>query len=153
LTSVLFGSNTRDLSSPCANLALQLQLQFFTFTILMTILAAPGEPRPSPKPQPLGGNALVIFLFTTCTLCVLFILWRRAESLRSIVSHRLKTWTRREGTIRLSIDEGPPAREFLEDDYDEDHEGLNDDAAERAWREQAVESRVNNAVQNSQTPV
>lgn len=37
---------------------------------------------------------------------------------------RLKTFTRTEGRIRLSVDDGPPAREFLEDDYDEDNEVL-----------------------------
>lgn len=33
--------------------------------------------------------------------------------------------TRPEGRIRLSEDDGPPAREFLEDDYDEDNQGLD----------------------------
>ncbi|KAJ7146213.1 hypothetical protein C8R44DRAFT_9469 [Mycena epipterygia] len=87
----------------------------------------PGVPKQSPKPQPMGGNMPMIFLFTTCTLCFLFILWRRASALRSVISHQLKTITRTEGAIRLSQDDGPPAREFLEDDYDEDHEGLNMD--------------------------
>lgn len=32
---------------------------------------------------------------------------------------------RPEGRIRLSEDDGPPAREFLEDDYDEDNQGLD----------------------------
>ncbi|KAL6302573.1 hypothetical protein BKA93DRAFT_818391 [Sparassis latifolia] len=85
-----------------------------------------GEPRESPKPQPLG-NFPLIFLFTTCTCCVLFLLWRRASSLRTVVAHRLNTWSRREGNIRLSIDDGPSSREFLDDDYDEDRESLNDD--------------------------
>lgn len=39
---------------------------------------------------------------------------------------RLKTLTSREGRIRLSEDNGPPANEFLADDYDEDNEHLND---------------------------
>ena len=39
---------------------------------------------------------------------------------------RLKTLTRSEGRIRLSEDNGPPANEFLADDYDEDNEHLND---------------------------
>ncbi|KAJ7630104.1 hypothetical protein DFH06DRAFT_940793, partial [Mycena polygramma] len=86
------------------------------------------EPKESPKPQPMGGNMPMIFLFTTCTLCFLFILWRRASALRSVISHQLKTITHpgSEGAIRLSEDDGPPAREFLEDDYDDDNEGLND---------------------------
>jgi hypothetical protein len=88
----------------------------------------------------------MIFLFTTCTLCFLFILWRRADALRSVIAHRcaaiilycfwiiypfsydrLKTIThpRAEGAIRLSEDDGPPAREFLEDDYDDDNEGVD----------------------------
>src|ERR1700722_8968956 len=76
------------------------------------------EPSQSPKPQPLG-NIPFILIFSTCTLCFLFILWRRADSLRSVVSHqyvapmnrtrigvtdvcpmyRLKTWSRREGAV------------------------------------------------------
>ncbi|KAJ7042969.1 hypothetical protein C8F04DRAFT_59058 [Mycena alexandri] len=88
---------------------------------------APGEPKESPKPQPMGGNMPMIFLFTTCTLCLLFILWRRASALRSVISHQLKTIThsQSEGAIRLSEDDGPPAREFLEDDYDDDIEGVD----------------------------
>jgi hypothetical protein len=42
----------------------------------------------------------------------------------AFVAYRLKTWTRTEGQIRLSEDDGPPVREFLEDDYDEDNEEL-----------------------------
>ena len=41
---------------------------------------------------------------------------------------RLKSWTgRREGAIRLSLDDGPAAHEFLQDDYDEDNEDIADD--------------------------
>lgn len=51
------------------------------------------EPRKSPKPQPIG-NIPIILLFTTCTLCILFILWRRADALRSVVSHRcVPSWS------------------------------------------------------------
>lgn len=85
----------------------------------------PGEPRESTKPQPIG-SILMIVLLTTCMLCFLFLLWRRADSLRSAVSHQLMTLTRSEGRIRLSEDNGPPANEFLADDYDEDNEHLND---------------------------
>ncbi|RDB17757.1 hypothetical protein Hypma_001073 [Hypsizygus marmoreus] len=81
----------------------------------------PGTPRESPRPEPIGNMPMII-LFTTCTMCVLFVLWRRADSLRHVVSHQLKTFTRTDGPIRLSIDDGPPAREFLEDDYDDDNE-------------------------------
>ncbi|KAI5120246.1 hypothetical protein M0805_007550 [Coniferiporia weirii] len=84
-------------------------------------MAPSGEPKDSPKPQPIG-NSPFIFLFTVCTLCVLFILWRRANSLRSVVAHQLKTWTHGGGRIRLSEDDGPPARSFVEDDEDEDED-------------------------------
>ena len=40
---------------------------------------------------------------------------------------RLKTWTGQEGNIRLSVDDGPSAAEFLEDDYDEDNGDVDDD--------------------------
>ncbi|KDQ55980.1 hypothetical protein JAAARDRAFT_36773 [Jaapia argillacea MUCL 33604] len=96
---------------------------------------APGEPRPAPKPQPIG-NFPFIALITICILCFVFVLWRRASELKTVVSHQLKEWSRPEGRIRLSEDDGPPATEFLEDDYDEDDEGLNDDEplADRAER-------------------
>lgn len=49
----------------------------------------------------------------------------------SVLAHgcvaRLQTWTRREGNIRLSMDDGPPAREFLDEDYDDDNEAIADD--------------------------
>ncbi|KAL0574031.1 hypothetical protein V5O48_007915 [Marasmius crinis-equi] len=80
---------------------------------------ADTEPKPSAKPQPLGNMTLIVLL-TTCTLCGLFILWRRADSLRAVVSHRLKTLRRPEGRIRLSEDDGPPAHEFIHDNPDED---------------------------------
>ncbi|TDL26819.1 hypothetical protein BD410DRAFT_782895 [Rickenella mellea] len=79
----------------------------------------PGEPRESPKPQPIGYFPLVS-LVTICTLCALFILWRRASSLRSVVAHRLKAWRGTEGRIRLSEDDGPPARSFVEDEAEDD---------------------------------
>ncbi|ETW79993.1 hypothetical protein HETIRDRAFT_243886, partial [Heterobasidion irregulare TC 32-1] len=82
------------------------------------------EPRQSPKPQPLG-NFPSLLLFTTVTVCILFVLWRRADSLRVVVSHQLKTWRRREGNIRLSEDDGPPAHTFLEDEYDDDNDRIN----------------------------
>ncbi|THG95949.1 hypothetical protein EW145_g7875 [Phellinidium pouzarii] len=78
-----------------------------------------AEPKESPKPQPIGNFAF-ISLFTICTVCAFFILWHRANSLRSVVAHQLKTWTRGEGHIRLSEDDGPPSHSFVEDDEDED---------------------------------
>ncbi|KAJ3841007.1 hypothetical protein EV361DRAFT_843267 [Lentinula raphanica] len=79
------------------------------------MIIPPGEPKTSPKPQPIGNITLMVLL-TTCTCCALFILWRRAEAFRAVISHQLKTITRSEGQIRLSQDDGPPAHEFLEDD-------------------------------------
>ncbi|KAI0830306.1 hypothetical protein BC628DRAFT_1357341 [Trametes gibbosa] len=92
----------------------------------MPVFQVAGEPRPSTKPEPLG-NAPLVILFTTCTLCALFLLWRRAHALRSVVAHPLTSWPHADGRIRLSMDEGPSSREFLDDDYDEDHAGLGED--------------------------
>ncbi|KAF9054065.1 hypothetical protein BJ165DRAFT_1307864, partial [Panaeolus papilionaceus] len=104
------------------------------------------EPRESPKPEPIGSS-LLLFLFTIGTLCLLFILWRRASALRRVVSHQLKTLRGEpsEGQIRLSTDDGPPANEFLHDDYDDDNASLGGSDDEplsehirkvtQAWRE------------------
>ncbi|KAH9837734.1 uncharacterized protein C8Q71DRAFT_754211 [Rhodofomes roseus] len=92
----------------------------------MAPAATPGEPRKSPRPQPLGSIPF-IFLFTTCALCVVFLLWRRASTLRKVVAHQLNTWTQNQGTIRLSEDDGPPAIEFLSNDFDDDHQRIGDD--------------------------
>ncbi|KAF9221733.1 hypothetical protein BS17DRAFT_784579 [Gyrodon lividus] len=81
----------------------------------MPPVGTPGEPREGNKPEPVGNIALVV-VSTTCTLCLLYFLWRRASRLRAVVSHQLKTWTTQEGQIRLSEDDGPPATEFLADD-------------------------------------
>jgi len=56
----------------------------------------------------------------------------------------LKAWTGREGNIRLSLDDGPAAREFLEDDYDDDNEDLPDDEplALRAQRLKGVNKPI-----------
>ncbi|KAF8841878.1 hypothetical protein BDN67DRAFT_481184 [Paxillus ammoniavirescens] len=81
----------------------------------MPPVGTPGIPREGNKPEPAGNIALVV-LSTTCTLCLLYILWRRASRIRAVVSHQLKTWTTQEGQIRLSEDDGPPATEFLADD-------------------------------------
>jgi hypothetical protein len=75
------------------------------------------------RPEPIGSLPWLI-LWTTCTMCVLFILWRRASSFRRVVSHQLKTLREPEGRVRLSEDNGPPATEFLNDDYDDDIEVL-----------------------------
>ncbi|TFK92162.1 hypothetical protein K466DRAFT_582166 [Polyporus arcularius HHB13444] len=92
----------------------------------MAVVNVDAEPRPTTKPEPLGSFPLIL-LFTTCTLCALFLLWRRASELRTVVAHQLTTWNSAEGRIRLSTDDGPSAREFLDDDYDEDNERLGDE--------------------------
>ncbi|TBU42708.1 hypothetical protein BD309DRAFT_156452 [Dichomitus squalens] len=91
----------------------------------MAVIHTRADPRPSTKEEPLGSFP-IIFLFTTCTLCGLFLLWRRASAIRTVVAHRLETWNQGEGRIRLSVDDGPSAREFLDDDYDDDNERLGD---------------------------
>uniref|UniRef100_A0A0W0FML3 Uncharacterized protein n=2 Tax=Moniliophthora roreri TaxID=221103 RepID=A0A0W0FML3_MONRR len=99
----------------------------FSLPVIMPMVAVPpGEPKSSSKPQPIG-NMPIIILFTTCTMCALFILWRRADALRSVISHQLKVIRQPEGRIRLSEDNGPPAHEFLQDDGDEDAVELEDD--------------------------
>ena len=40
---------------------------------------------------------------------------------------RLNNWTQKQGTIRLSEDDGPPAIEFLSNDFDEDHRRIEDE--------------------------
>ena len=45
------------------------------------------EPKESPKPQPIGSMLMVVLL-TTCTICFLFLLWRRADVLKRAVSHQ-----------------------------------------------------------------
>lgn len=75
-------------------------------------------------------------------MCALFLAWRRASAIRTVVAHRyvesrdahrdyrlialsLKEWTGAEGGIRLSSDDGPPSREFL--DEAEDQEDADDE--------------------------
>ncbi|KAK7688662.1 hypothetical protein QCA50_008200 [Cerrena zonata] len=92
----------------------------------MAPLVYPGEPKESPKPEPIG-NTPILILFTVCTLCAIFLLWRRASAIKAVVGHQLKTWSKRGGTIRLSMDDGPTAREFLDGDYDDDNADIADD--------------------------
>lgn len=56
-------------------------------------------------------------LLLICASCLFFILWRRADRLRSAVSHQLETWSTAQ--VRLSEDDGPAATEFLADADDE----------------------------------
>ncbi|KZS89485.1 hypothetical protein SISNIDRAFT_489166 [Sistotremastrum niveocremeum HHB9708] len=88
-----------------------------------------SEPKPSPKPEPsvsLSTLAPWLILFSVATASLLFILWRRASSLKYVVQHKLKdvSWPKRSGAIRLDEgDQGPPAETFL-DDYDENEHEL-----------------------------
>jgi hypothetical protein len=43
------------------------------------------------------------------------------------IRSRLQTWARKEGPVRLSTDDGPPAASFLDDAYDDDSEDASDD--------------------------
>ncbi|KAH8988363.1 hypothetical protein EDB92DRAFT_1032914 [Lactarius akahatsu] len=92
------------------------------------------EARPAPKPQPIGSFPF-LFLCTTATACLLFVIWRRSEMLRTVVAHQLKTWTRQEGAVRLSEDDGPPAHSFLEedDDVEQEEEGGESDSDGIGW--------------------
>lgn len=45
------------------------------------------EPREGNKPEPIGNVGVLIFA-TTVTLGLLYLLWRRASSLRAVVSHQ-----------------------------------------------------------------
>lgn len=65
-------------------------------------------------------------------------------TLTSVV--RLNTWTRKEGRIRLSEDDGPPVHEFLQDDYDEDNERLADDEPLAITAERLRMANVENTV-------
>ncbi|KAI0791028.1 hypothetical protein C8Q75DRAFT_758980 [Abortiporus biennis] len=103
-------------------------------------MAPVGEPKESPKPQPIGNGPFIV-LFTICALCAIFLLWRRASALRSVVGHQLKRITGQEGTIRLSLDDGPSSHEFLSDDFDEDNEHLdNEPLAVRAQELRATKT-------------
>ncbi|KAF8624049.1 hypothetical protein AX15_006067 [Amanita polypyramis BW_CC] len=70
------------------------------------------------------GDTTVVFLFTICTLCIIFLIWRKSDSLKRVMSHQLKTLSEPEGRIRLSEDDGPPARSFIEDDLEEEDVSL-----------------------------
>ncbi len=60
----------------------------------------------------------------------------------------MTTWNSAEGRIRLSTDDGPSAREFLDDDYDEDNERLGDEEPLAVTAE-----RLRKAVSSADTPM
>ncbi|KAF8509460.1 hypothetical protein BU17DRAFT_98874 [Hysterangium stoloniferum] len=49
-------------------------------------------------------------------MVLLFLIWRRVSVLKSVVQHRLKTFTSNEGAIHLPDEDGPPAEIFNEDE-------------------------------------
>ncbi|KAG8843203.1 hypothetical protein FRB96_004230 [Tulasnella sp. 330] len=55
-------------------------------------------------------------------LCLLFILYRRAASIKHVIGTRLKEWTGQEGGVRLSEDNGPSAQSFVVNDHLEDED-------------------------------
>ena len=67
-----------------------------------------------------GGRPEICYIIPVCSK------WLYSNVLLNF-THRLKTWREPEGRIRLSQDDGPPAHEFIGDDYDEDNENLDDD--------------------------
>jgi len=64
------------------------------------------------------NSEVLVLLVTFATMFLIVVLWRQASQLKSVVQHRLKTWTVREGAIRLSEDDAPAATEFIADDDD-----------------------------------
>jgi len=73
-------------------------------------------PRKSPHPDDPFAGMLFIPILALASVCLLFVLYRRASSLRYVVGNQLKTWTNREGRIRLSEDDGPSAQSFVVND-------------------------------------
>ena len=64
--------------------------------------------------------------------CVYCVTAQRILIMETIALSRLKTWTRQEGAVRLSEDDGPPAHTFLDEHDDEreeeDSESGDDDS-------------------------
>ncbi|KAJ1308714.1 hypothetical protein OPQ81_004405 [Rhizoctonia solani] len=59
---------------------------------------------PSRNPDTMAPPVLAAVI-TVFSLSVLFLIYRRASSWKSVVQHRLRTWSVREGAIRLPDDE------------------------------------------------
>ncbi|KAL7412148.1 hypothetical protein BDY24DRAFT_393400 [Mrakia frigida] len=79
--------------------------------------ASPDDPRSGSPPQP-TEHLILVPVLAIITLCILFILWRRADAMKGAVAYRLKNRTLRgPGTIRLGDEER----------HDEDHGDLTDD--------------------------
>ncbi|EIW76641.1 hypothetical protein CONPUDRAFT_84607 [Coniophora puteana RWD-64-598 SS2] len=78
--------------------------------------SSPDSPRLGHKNEP-TGSFLIPLVLTIGGLALVFLLWRRASQLKSIVAHQLQTWRGdNAGNVRLSEDNGPPASEFLVDE-------------------------------------
>ena len=71
---LLFPQEVRNFSEP-------------VFPMSHSQLTSNSEARPAPKPQPIGSFPFLL-LITTATVCVVFILWRRSETLRTAVAHQ-----------------------------------------------------------------
>jgi len=109
------------------------------------------EPRPSPNPEP--PNAVLFAIpITLTTLCLLFILFRRASNLKTVVQHQLRTW-RQEGAIRLSTDEGPPAHSFVDHDSDEDDPTDSLGSQRRQGVQRAGDASFENAAEQDTTGI
>lgn len=61
----------------------------------------------------------------------------------------MKTWTGTEGRVRLSEDDGPASTQFLEDDYDDDNEGLE---LTNDREDEPLTERIRQAEAASETP-
>ncbi|KAG9075495.1 hypothetical protein FS749_012821 [Ceratobasidium sp. UAMH 11750] len=73
----------------------------------------PKEPKrvPSRDPDTMTVPILAVVV-TVFSLSLLFLIYRRASSWKTVVQHRMHTWSRREGPIRLPDDEaGSPLTE------------------------------------------
>ncbi|KAG8952128.1 hypothetical protein FRC04_005128 [Tulasnella sp. 424] len=81
------------------------------------------DPRKSPHPDDPFAGMWFMPMLALAGVCLLFILYRRAASIKYVVANQLKTWSG-EGQIRLSEDEGPSAQSFVVND---DHEREDDD--------------------------
>lgn len=74
----------------------------------------PG-PRPGQRDDTSNSQA-VVFVICVAAMAFLFLIWRRVSVFKSVVQHRLKTFTSNEGAIRLPHEDGPPAEIFNEDE-------------------------------------
>ncbi|KAG8980237.1 hypothetical protein FRB93_009325 [Tulasnella sp. JGI-2019a] len=93
-----------------------------TYSRRSNLTSADPDPRKSPHPD--GGfmGLTLAPLLALAVLCLLFILYRRAASIKYIIGTRLNEWTGQEGQVRLSEDNGPSAQSFVVNDQLEDED-------------------------------